>query len=427
MNQQSNCYAIVGGTLWGNRGAEAMVVTSIGEMRARDPAATFLLFSYLPQADRRLNRDPNVTVFDATPRVALLVHVPLALLCWLLSKIGVTLPSWALPRSLRWMRGCRALLDVSGISFHDGRLAVVAYNIVCLWPALLLGVPVFRMSQACGPFNHPLNRLPARWITRAAQHTFARGSGTAEHLRHLRVPADRWSIAADVAFAYDETYTLTSENDAQVRAVRDTIRTQQAAGRRTIALVPSSLVMQKAASHGHDYVQVLHEVIKNEASQGFHVLVLPNATRAIEAGLRNNDIAVIRLLRERLDAGLDRVDPSSVTLVDFDLNTAAIRQLLSSCAVVVTSRFHAMIAGLAVGVPSLALGWSHKYLEVLEMFGLERDALPYDVATERLIARIDEMIEGECGRRARIADAWPDILASSRSQFDIVMDALPAR
>ena len=63
-----NKYGVVGGTLWGNRGAEEMVVTTIGRVRERDPGAAFVLLSYFPDRDRELLRDEDVTVVDARPR-----------------------------------------------------------------------------------------------------------------------------------------------------------------------------------------------------------------------------------------------------------------------------------------------------------------------------------------------------------------------
>jgi len=37
---------IIGGTIWGNRGAESMLVTTIGMLRQSQPDAQFVVFSY---------------------------------------------------------------------------------------------------------------------------------------------------------------------------------------------------------------------------------------------------------------------------------------------------------------------------------------------------------------------------------------------
>ena len=413
-------YGVVGGTLWGNRGAEAMVVTTIGEVRQRDPDARFLLLSYLPSADRDLLRDDGVAVVDATPARALFLHVPFALACWLFRRVGLRWPDTLLPAAVRRLRRTRALFDVSGISFHDGRLAVVAYNIVCVWPALLVGVPVVRLSQAMGPFRQPLNRLPARWITRAARHTFARGRRTAAYVQELRVPSDSWSIAADVAFAYRDEYSLTDEHPLEVDDIARTIGVLRREWGGVAALVPSSLVLQKTAESGEDYIGILADVVAHLHERGLATVVVPNATRSGSDSLRNNDIVVIERLREHLREQTAGRSESYVAFVEFDLNTAGIRRLLAGCELVVTSRFHAMVAGLALGVPTVVMGWSHKYEEILEMFGCAEHAIDFAAGGDALLSMIDRLLEDGDETRTRIGAALPVVIASSRAQFEIV-------
>jgi colanic acid/amylovoran biosynthesis protein len=418
-----NTYGVIGGTLWGNRGAEAMVATTIGRVRERDPGAAFVVFSYFPRQDRELVTDPAVAVVDARPKAVLLCWFA-AMLARIVRLVGIRVPDRILPAPARALRGCRALFDVSGISFHDGRLSVVAYNLMCLWPALLLRVPVIRLSQAMGPFRHPLNRLPARWVTRRSLHTFARGRLTAEFMRELGAPERSWSVAPDVAFAYRPEYRLTSENQDRVERVRQSLDRHRAAGTRIVALVPSSLVYQKMAGDGGDYVVLLSTVVDQLHRQGAHVLVMPNATRAGVAVGRNNDLIVIEKLRERRlrERGPEHTD--QVSYIDFDLDTASIRSLAELCTLLITSRFHAMIAALALGVPPLVMGWSHKYEEVLEMFDCQQDAVDFSRAAE-LPAMVDRLMADLEPARERIRKALPEVTASAVAQFD-QLDRLPA-
>ena len=409
-------YGIIGGTLWGNRGAEAMVVTTIGRVRERDPDASFVLLSYFPERDRELLRDPAVTVVDARPKVTAITWAG-ALFSRLAGLVGLRLPDAVLPFPVRALRRCRALFDVSGISFHDGRLTVVGYNLLCVWPALLLKVPVIRLSQAMGPFRNPLNRIPARWVTKCSLHTFARGRLTAEFMDGLGVPAESWSVAPDVAFAYRPEYSLTTENDQQVSALLNRGADLRSAGTDVVGLVPSSLVNQKMTSEGQDYVGLLLAVVRDLHKRGVHVLVMPNATRAGLDAPRNNDITVVNQLRGRIMAEPDGIDPDAVSYVDFDLNTASIRTLAEQCTLLITSRFHAMVAALALGVPPLVMGWSHKYEEVLEMFGCEGDAVDFSEA-EQLPELVERLLAEHDTTRERILKALPEVTTAAVAQFD---------
>ncbi|AYY14896.1 hypothetical protein EF847_21625 [Actinobacteria bacterium YIM 96077] len=412
-------YAIVGGTLWGNRGAEAMVTTTIGRIRERDSDASFLLMSYFPDRDRELVQDDAVQVVDARP-ARTVVQWLFSLSSRITRILGLRLPDSMLPSSVRSLRRCDALFDVSGISFHDGRLAVVAYNLMCVWPALLLKVPVVRLSQAMGPFRHPLNRIPARWVTSRSLHTFARGNLTAGYVRQLGVRSDRWSIAADLAFAYRPGDSLTSENEEAVNKLRAHLERIRDGGTSVVALVPSSLVWKKMAREGGDYVSLLHGLIGDLHQRGLHVLVMPNATRADTDASRNNDIAVIRKLRERIDTDPANVDSDGVSYVDVDLNTASIRSLVGLCTLLVTSRFHAMVAALALGVPTLVMGWSHKYEEVLDMFGSTADAVDFSAAEKNVLPMVDRLLAEHDAVRGRILEALPHAVASAESQFELV-------
>lgn len=404
-------YGVIGGTLWGNRGAEAMVVTTIGRVRERDPDASFVIFSYYPDRDRALLQDPRVTVVDARPLPTVLTWVGAV------GRRTLRLPDRLLPRPVRVLRQCRALFDVSGISFYDGRIPVVAYNLLADWPALLLGVPVIRLSQAMGPFQHPLNRLPARWVIRRSQHTFARGQRTASHLQQLGVPAGSWSVAPDVAFAYQPKYNLTSENEHRVEELRQQLAARRAAGTEVVGLVPSSVVYRKLSRTGSDYLGLLSTLVRHLHRRGTHVLVLPNATRAGVDATRNNDLVVIDELRRRLTADPAGMAPDAVSYVDFDLNTAGIRSLIEPCDLLVTSRFHAMVAALALGVPPLVVGWSHKYEEVLEMFGCQDDAIDFRQAEQELAAMVERRLADPEVIRERIRKALPEVTAAAVAQF----------
>lgn len=418
-------FAIIGGTLWGNRGAEAMVVTTIGRIGERVPGAEFDILSYYPDADRRLAAHrADVRVDDATPRKLLLVHFPFALLCWIVGLVGLRLPDAMLPAPVARLRGCRALFDVSGISFHDGRLSVVAYNVFCIWPALLLGVPVFHLSQARGPFENTLNRIPARWFLRACRHSFARGSRTAAYMKELGLPADRWSVAADVAFSFHDGDSITRENEAEVAALRDRLAQARERQARVVAISPSSVVSEKTGKTGKDYVSILAQTVASLAREGHHVLVLPNATRAASERARNNDLIVIRQLKAAVDGMLDGEARQRISWVLFDVNTDGIRALISACDILVTSRFHAMVAGLSLAVPTFVIGWSHKYGEVLELFGCEADAIDFSKIEDDLVPAIGEVLAGAEERRSRIAAALPAVRASSMRQFELAATEL---
>ena len=76
----------------------------------------------------------------------------------------------------------------------------------------------------------------------------------------------------------------------------------------------------------------------------------------------------------------------------------------------VTSRFHGMIAGLSMGVPTLVIGWSHKYGEVLKMFELENLAFDYKNMTDKsLQSAFGNMYKNESAIHQKIAKNLPAV------------------
>jgi colanic acid/amylovoran biosynthesis protein len=78
-------------------------------------------------------------------------------------------------------------------------------------------------------------------------------------------------------------------------------------------------------------------------------------------------------------------------------------------------------------VPTLVLGWSHKYEEVLEMFECADDAVPAadalagPIRVERsLVPVVDAFLAGLPERRERIARHLPEVTASAEAQFEVV-------
>jgi polysaccharide pyruvyl transferase WcaK-like protein len=64
-----------------------------------------------------------------------------------------------------------------------------------------------------------------------------------------------------------------------------------------------------------------------------------------------------------------------------------IKGVIRECDVLVAARYHSIIAALSVGVPVVALGWHHKYVEVLRLFAQEENLCDIkEIKLDKLIA-----------------------------------------
>ena len=416
--------ALIGGTFWGNRGAEAMLAACIGRSRERHPGARFKVYSYYPNEDARLVNDPAVEILDGRPSRLCLVQFPFALACALLSAFKMRLPDALLPRAVRVLRECDVTCDVQGISFDDGRLLFLPFKVLSVWPSLLLGVPVVKLSQAMGPFRQPINRMAARWFLMRCHRSYGRGRTTAAFLEDLRLPNNRWGVAADLAFSFQCGDSLSDENADRLRETEAQLLLAREEGKAVVALAPSSLVLKKTERRGGDYAGAMVNIIRCLAVGDQHVVVLPNATREGVRKARNNDLYAMEKIAVLVQDTLPPRMAEKVLWVDYDLNTDGIRRILRHADALISSRFHAMVAGLSLGIPTLVVGWSHKYAEVLADFDCERYAVDFDDTTVDLVKFVREFLDRRSDIRARIKQAQPAVRASSATQFSFLDELL---
>lgn len=387
--QTPRVFSVIGGTLWGNRGAEAMVVTTVGMLRNRWPGSRFHVFSYFPAEDTRLLAHDGIDIQDGTPWSLVTRMLPGSVLCYLAGILGLRPPDYWLPREIVALRDSTALLDVSGISFADGRVKFLPFNVLCVLPALLIGVPVVKLSQAVGPFQGMLTRFAGKTILSRCQRVFARGKRSADYMAQLGIDGSIRSDAADIAFLFEERFSLTDEGTRDVDALLAATAADRRSGGPLVGLCPSSVVLQKAARSGVDYIGLVSSVVSRLVQRGYLVVVLPNATRAGSRSHRNNDIPVIKAIRDRCRQTLANEQLTRIHWLDVDVNSAGLRRLIASLDVLVTSRFHAMIAALASRVPAVVIGWSHKYREVLEEFGLQDFCFGFELQdTDAVVASV---------------------------------------
>ncbi len=398
--------SIIGATFIGNRGAEAMLTTVIGRVRDFNSKIEFCVFSYYPKDDRKLIKDKQIKVYSATPVYLVLVLFPFSLALGILKFLRLGFLERFFPAAIRDLNASTVLIDLAGVSFIDGRDKFLPFNVLTIWPAQLLKVPVVKVAQALGPFNNVINKFCASVFLARCKKIFARGTKTLEHLKTLALGVEKVDPAADVAFLHKLGDSLTKEGDFIMGDKNKPV----------IGICPSSVVHKMSAK----YLDFVVDLINKLNSKGFHVLLFPNATQANKMSkFRNNDLKVIALLKEKL------ADNADVTYITQDINTDVIKNLIKKCELVVVSRFHAMIAALSLTVPPLVLGWSHKYEEVMKMFELEKEVYDYnDIDVEVIVERVAQMLEDLENYQDKIRKHLPKVRELANRQIDYLISLL---
>ncbi|MBW2620703.1 MAG: polysaccharide pyruvyl transferase family protein [Deltaproteobacteria bacterium] len=415
--------SIIGATISGNRGAESMLSTEIGRIREHEPDVAFNVFSYYPGEDRKLCTMPNIAIYSAAPAYLVLVIFPFACLLGLFKIMGLRFFKPFFPKAVRALNDSDVLIDISGVSFMDGRVKFIPFNVLTIFPAMAVGTPVVKFSQALGPFGNPLVRIPARIFLSGCARIFARGKATEKNLRGLKICGNIIDSAADIAFLHKPDYALSVENPAYIKALADKLEKMKKRGQTVIGLCPSSVVAARAHREGWNYPVLLCEIIRLLSENGFAVLLFPNATRQKSRKLRNNDLPVIEKAARYLAAFNEY--PDNLLIVTKDINTAGIKTLLEYCDLGIVSRFHAMISCLVMEKPVVVMGWGHKYQEVMDQFGLGKFVFDYKNKNPKLL--LDKVVSALAQKRdisENIKNRLPEVQRRAYRQFEFLFDML---
>jgi hypothetical protein len=84
-----------------------------------------------------------------------------------------------------------------------------------------------------------------------------------------------------------------------------------------------------------------------------------------------------------------------------------------------------MVSALATATPPLVVGWSHKYAEVLEPFGLEDQTMDYSrLSADELLQAFDLTLRNAAKIRSAIVAALPPVQSRSMENYRAIADAL---
>ena len=402
--------ALIGAALSANKGAAAMVETVVAQLPSVVGPCDFSLLTTYPTDDAsHVPTSSPVQVVGLQPLRLAVLEFPIAVLASIARLFHLPL-GWVRARGCRAMLNSDVVVDVAGISFADGRgLPITVYNAMMTGVPLLLGVPTVKAAQALGSFNTQPNKFLAKLVLPRLTAICARGARTRQHLNSLSLT--NVTDVADLAFSLDESATLPHSVTVKLPSPADAF----------IVVMPSAVVRGLFEADGSNYVDAVAALIASLRLETQRpVVVVPHSYRKGQGEGRMNDGPVCREVVTACSA-----DPGVIG-IDEDLSAGELRRIVSLSEVLVTSRFHAMISGLATSTPTVVVGWSHKYKEVLDDFGLADFGM--DSAElqhpESIVAKVKFAIDHRDELSEQIARALPAVRAKSARNFEVIAQAV---
>jgi coenzyme F420-reducing hydrogenase beta subunit len=147
----------------------------------------------------------------------------------------------------------------------------------------------------------------------------------------------------------------------------------------------------------------------------YPVALIPHSIRLNTDKRKNNDLLICKSIYEKVK------NKKKVILIEEELNPRELRILIGECRLFVGSRFHSMVSSLAMEVPTLVVGWSHKYKEVLDMFGLDEYAFSHKLLTnEKLVEEFEKLEKNQNEVKKKISKNLPEVIDMSNKHVDYI-------
>ena len=285
-------------------------------------------------------------------------------------KFGINAAAWGgvLPKSIRRNMGfvlereINTIMDGSGFAFGDfwgpkkagDRLA----DHIIKWKKE--GKKVILLPQAFGAFTDPKLRNKMQVILDHADLVFARDKYSYEYLHGLEGKKTNIGLRPD----------FTNLIKGKLPDYFDLNKCE-------VAIIPNNKLLESSVfSNRSEYIDFLKDVCTLIKKQGKLPFFL------IHEGVK--DLRLAEEVKEMLSF--------DVPILKED-NPLYVKGIIGKVHAVITSRFHGLVSALAQAVPCLCVGWSHKYLALMEDYDyseglLQDDELKNSAMLERKINMI---------------------------------------
>jgi polysaccharide pyruvyl transferase WcaK-like protein len=265
------------------------------------------------------------------------------------------------------------------------------------------GIPYIFMPQSWGPFTDASRQDRYRRICRDADMLFVRDCESREYVANLLgKPAQTIRLGPDIAFRFNGL------SESEEMAFLNTLG-MDSAGRPQVGIAPNMRVFERMPGEGIEnrYFQILLEITRLFLDYGATVILIPHEIKMFQDKADWNDD------RSLISMVANAVNHSNLIAMTEDYSARQIKSVISKLDLLIGSRFHALVGAISSNVPVVALGWSHKYVELLRSVDLENYCSGHDEEDSVVIL---QQVQQAWRRRAelkeQLANCVPDIKAS---------------
>lgn len=381
-----------------NKGAQAMTLIAVHELRRRFPQHRIYLHSPVDSANKSL--DKTVFNFDFTGwyplKFAHCQHNALLRTVNLLRNRRELLEAEALYRNTDF------IVDISGYALGSNWNAKICNDYLDILEfAQAFGIPVYLMPQSFGPFDfgteHPGVDARCRKLLPGCKAILAREQEGYEALMNTYGLTNA-RLAPDLVLnnkGIDLTNVFKKNPAVELPEILPD----------SIAIIPNGRNM--SIGNDNDVLELYRSAIAYGLKQGKTVYLMHHSTY---------DADICEHLKARF------ADEANVILLEQEFSCLEFNELVQKFDYLVASRFHSIVHAYKNAVPCVILGWAQKYEDLSTLF--EQQQYLFDVRSDMdrdsLCAAMDRMNERRNHESRIIKSYLPDVQA--KNVFDVLVD-----
>lgn len=348
---------IVGGAFSVNKGAVAMSKVVFSGLRDRYKNAHFIFATPFPKLDRKYCDRNNITIIERKSQpLKSFYEAFLALFVFILGKIGlkVNVASITKDQILATIQNASVVVDISGDIISDDygkRTSIGALLSIAI--CKMLGKKYIIFPQSIGPFSG-ISAVFARVILSKVDLIMAREKITYKILENLGVK--NCKLVPDLAFLLESKIPMEVE------------KITKPGNKRIVGVNLNYLIDKRDKESKNAYFEKKVELI-SYIKKHYHPILffIPHVINPLSG---EDDI---RLIKE-----IKKLHLKDVFYFDQrDYSVEEIKGIIGKCDIFIGSRMHSNISSISQNVPTLAIGYSHKYFGIMELMGMRKYVIDY--------------------------------------------------
>lgn len=308
------------------------------------------------------------------------------------------------------------ILDMHGVNFVGPMDAKTAIWTI-IQPLILraLGVPLVFFTQSYGPFVNILTKVAAAMALRFANLVFARETSSLELLSSIGL-ARKVKLFPDIAWLLPVSQLDEVHCDPAIKHFVSDPRPY-------VGVSLSTKILREELRRGLPprYEQQMTEFVSWLLDRQHRVLLIPHTHNPNLPS--DDDLGLALRVAEALPN-----NSRDYQVVRDDLPPADLKTLISGSCVFVGSRYHSLVAAFSTSVPTIAIGWTHKYKGLLRLFDMEQYVSMADkLKIEELKQTFNHLMSKRHEYSRIIKDKVPIHEKNARQSVDLVASLLTPR